>query len=69
MTQANERLDAAVESGRVDEERAAEVRASIEERIDAMLDGELRDRDGFGRHGADSDSAESDVSDGETIDS
>ena len=45
--QAEERLDDAVESGRIDEDRAAEIRAQIEERVDGIVNGDAE----FGRRG------------------
>jgi polyhydroxyalkanoate synthesis regulator phasin len=55
---ANERIDEAVEDGRLDEERAAELREDLESRITELVNGELRFRGhgrmfgrGFGFHG------------------
>jgi polyhydroxyalkanoate synthesis regulator phasin len=45
---ANERIDEAVEDGRLDEERAAELREDLESRITDLVNGELRFR-GHGR--------------------
>lgn len=45
--QAEARLDEAVEAGRIDEERAAELRAQIEERVDGVVSGDFE----FGRRG------------------
>ncbi|MEM7325680.1 MAG: hypothetical protein AAF531_21515 [Actinomycetota bacterium] len=45
---ANERIDAAVESGRLDEDEAAEKRAAVEERIDELM---TTDPSEFKRHG------------------
>jgi hypothetical protein len=41
VAEATEHLDAAVEAGRITEERAAEVAAGLEERVQARVDGEL----------------------------
>jgi polyhydroxyalkanoate synthesis regulator phasin len=55
---ANERIDEAVEAGRLDVERAAELREDLESRITELVNGELRFRGhgrmfgrGFGFHG------------------
>lgn len=45
---ANERIDAAVENGRIDEARADELRASVDDRVSDLVDGELEFR---GRRG------------------
>ncbi len=47
---AAERIDDAVEDGRLDEEHAAEVKKWLEERITGLVDGELRGPP-FGRPG------------------
>ena len=47
VEQAETRLDDAVDAGRIDEERAAELREQIEERIDGVVSGEAD----FGRRG------------------
>lgn len=46
---AQERIDSAVEEGRIDADEAAEKIAELEERIDGVLNGELPERDGNGR--------------------
>lgn len=47
VEQAESRIDDAVGAGRIDEDRAAEMRAQIEERIDSVVSGEAE----FGRRG------------------
>ena len=40
IDEANERIDTALADGKIDEDRAAELRADVEERVDAHLNGE-----------------------------
>lgn len=47
---ANERIDQAVENGRISEERAEEMKGNVSERITAFVNGE-RPEAGFGRPG------------------
>jgi len=47
---ANERIDQAVENGRISEERAEEMKGNVSERITAFVNGE-RPEGGFGRPG------------------
>ncbi|MEM7272127.1 MAG: hypothetical protein AAF547_03515 [Actinomycetota bacterium] len=51
VAEATERIDGAVEDGKIDANRADELKAELEERIDGVLDGELPEREGrgFGR--------------------
>ena len=75
---ANERVDEALDNGRIDEEKAAEIKDSLDERISEMIDAAPGDRAGHRhRHGGpfgDADGpvdADTDgpVDDGETVES
>ena len=52
LANAQARIDAKVESGRIDADQAADRAASIEERITARVNGEEVERDGEGRRGS-----------------
>ena len=52
VDQAEERVNDALESGRIDEEKAAEILAAAEERAEAIVSGEFEPGErGFGRRG------------------
>lgn len=48
VAEASERLDVAVENGRIDQERADEFEANLEERVTERVNGEFSRRDRFG---------------------
>ena len=51
VEQVEERVDDALESGRIDDEKAAEILAEAAERAEAMVSGEFEPGDGLGRGG------------------
>jgi len=51
VDQVEEHVNGALESGRIDDEKAAEILAEAEARAEAMVNGELEPGDGFGRRG------------------
>lgn len=50
VADATERIDQAVADGELDADRAEEIKANLEERVTALVNGELRDGRGFGHH-------------------